>query len=97
MFEHQRPALVDPSEVGNWRWNSKPMCVVNVFEAELLEHLSWLEVWVDDASCDVFVELSQPLRHDFDDEGSKSTALEALVNLKGAKRSHLDSSWEKNV
>jgi hypothetical protein len=71
------------------------MRVVDVFEAELLEHLSRLEVRVDDAGGDVLVEFSQSLRHNLDDKRAEATALEAFVDLKRAKRSHLDSEGER--
>jgi len=85
------PALVNPSKVWNWWGNREPVSVVDVFEAELLEHLTWFEIVVNDACRDVLVLLGQSLRHDLHDQWAKSTTLEALIDLQRSEWSHLDS------
>lgn len=77
----ERLALVDPSEVWNLGGDREPMGVVDVLEAEFLEHLARFEVGIDDSSGDVFVLFGQPLRHKLDDQRAESASLKALVDL----------------
>lgn len=61
-------ALVDPSKVRDGAGNREPVGVVDVLKAELLEHLTRLEVGVDNAGGDVLVLFGQALRHELDDQ-----------------------------
>lgn len=48
--------------------NGEPVSVVDMLKAELLEHLTRLEVVINDAGGDVLVLLGQPLRHKLNDQ-----------------------------
>lgn len=77
------------------RVDREPVRVVDVLESKLLEHLSWLEIIVDDTSGDVFVLLGQSLWHQLNSQWSKPSSLETLIDLKWSEWSHFDSDSER--
>lgn len=83
-------ALIDPSKVRNLGRNRKPVCVINVLKTQLLEHLTWLKVVINDPCCNISVLFSQSLWHKFDDQRSKSASLKPFINLEWPKGTHFD-------
>lgn len=75
----------------NCRQDREPVGVIDVLEAQLLEHVSWLVVGINNTGGDVFANLSEALWHDFDDQRAETATLEALVDLQAPKASHLNS------
>lgn len=74
-------SLVDPTEIWDARRHGEPVCVINMLEAQLLEHLTGLVVGINNSRSGVNVQLGELLCHEFRHERSKTTTLKALVDL----------------